>query len=478
MKSPIYNGLIKYNAKRRVKFSGAGHRGKVRMRAETLCLLDYECQRECITNPDISDILKTGEIEVAGIFGSEKSYYLNGGVTTAIFAALASLLKAGDKIIVDPQCDKAVINAITVLALNPVFIKRSYSLKYNIDGGIDTEELEYLAEQHHDARAMFITTPTCYGVCANISKACEIAHENNMALIVDESFGTHFNFYENFPEPALICGADIVIHNFAKTMGGFSGSTLLHVNSQFINSEYLEEQLSMYQGSGGSMAFVCTTENALYYAFENRKKYKLLLSELEQGRYLINQGTDVMWLDVEYNNGCNIDEVDITRVVLNFSKVDISASDAEKILVNRYGIEPDYTDGDNLVLSVSLYNTPTEVRKLVNSCISIAKIASTKVSLEDDDEKITPSRKRVQVLPFKAFNCDGEKVEYTLSAGRLCRKMICRLPQGTPLIIPGEKITQKHIDTISSLLSAGKKVDGIDSGNCIEVLSLSDSFYI
>lgn len=478
MKSPIYNGLIKYNTRRRVKFSGAGHRGKVRMRAETLCLLDYECQRDGMRNTNVSEILKKGEFEVAGIFGAEKSYYLNGGISAGIYAALASVLKAGDKIIVDPQCDKAVINAIIILALNPVFIKRSHSQKYNIDGGIDTQELEYLAEQHHDARAMFITTPTCHGVCANISKACEIAHENNMVLIVDESFGAHFNFYENFPEPALICGADMVIHDFSKTMGGFSGSALLHINSQLVNIEYLEEQLSVYQSSGGSMAFVCTTENALYYAFENRKKYKLLLSELEQGRYLINQGTDIMWLDVEYNNGCNIDEVDITRIVLNFSKVDISAADAEKILINKYGIEPDYTDGDNLVLSVSLYNTPTEVRKLINSCISIAKIASPKVSLEEDDEKDTPSRKRVQVIPFKAFNCEGEKVEYTLSTGRLCRKMICKLPQNIPIIIPGEKITPKHIETISNLLESGKRVDGIDSENRIEVLSLSDSFYI
>lgn len=477
MKSPIYNGLIKYSGKRRVRFSAPGHRGKVRMRVDTLCRLDYPCHRDSMSNPEIDAILKDGEGEIAGIFGVEKSYYLNCGISSGIYAAIASVCKAGDKIIVDSQCDKSVINAITLLALIPVFIKRSYSTKYDIEGGINTEELEYLAEQHRDAKAMIITSPTSYGVCANIAKACEIAHENKMVLIVDESFGIHFNFCESFPETALSCGADIVIHSCSQTMGGFFGSGLLHINSKFVSSEILEEQLSLYQGGSGSMAFVCATENSLAYAFENRKKYKLLINEIERGKYLINQGTDVMWLDVEYNNGCNIDELDVTKIVLNFSRVDISASDVAKILVNRYGIEPDFTEDENLVFSVSLYNTPTEIRKLVNSCISVAKIASPKLSLEDE-EKVLPSRKRVQVMPFKAFNCEGEKVDLIGASGRLCRKMICKIPQNTPIIVPGEKITQKHIDVIFKILSSGRRVDGIDAENRIEVLSLGDSFYV
>lgn len=477
MKSPIYNRLLKYTSKRKTKFTSPGHRGKVRMRAETLCRLDYPCFRSGSFDESTDAILRAGEAELAGVFGAEKSFYLNSGTGVGICAAIASVCKAGDKIIVDAECDKSVINAITLLALIPVFIKRSYNIKYEFNGGINTEELEYLAEQHHDAKAIIITTPTYYGVCANVAKAAEIAHENNMVLIVDESLGIHFNFSQKFPEPALVCGADIVIHNCAQTLGGFFGSGLLHVNSRFVNEEALEEQLSMYQGNGGSMAFVCATENSLCYAFENEKKYQLLFKEIERGKYLINQSTDILWFDVEYNNGCNIDEIDITKIVLNFSKVDISAENAAKILSTRYAIVPDFTEGDNLVFSVSLYNTPTEVRKLVNSCVSIAKLASVKITLEDE-EKTVPSRKRVQVMPFKAFNCEGEKVDFETSAGRLCRKMICKIPQGTPLIVPGEKITQKHIDLISDILSRGKRVEGMDELNRIEVLSLTDSFYV
>ncbi|MBQ4527543.1 MAG: PLP-dependent transferase [Clostridia bacterium] len=477
MKSPIYNRLMKYNSRRKIKFTAPGHKSKVRMRTESLCRLDLPYYQYFENGESTTTAIRAGEEQIAGIFGAERSFYLNNGAGLGIYAAIASVCKAGDKIIVDPECDRAVINALTLLALIPVFIKRSYNLKYDINGGINTEELEYLSEQHHDAKAMIITSPTYFGVCANIAKAAEIAHENNMVLIVDESLGAHFNFYDSFPEPALLHGADIVVHSCSETLGGFCGSGLLHINSKLVSPESVEEQLQMYQGSGGSSAFVCATENAIYYAFENGKKYQHLFREIERGKQLMNRNTDILWFDVEYNNGSNIDETDITKIVLNFSKVDISADDAAKILLRRYAIEADAVDGDNLVFSVSLYNTPTEMRRLVNSCMSIAKLASTKISIEDD-EKTAPSRKRVQVMPFKAFNCDGEKVDFETAAGRLCRKIIYKIPQGTPIIIPGEKITQRHIDTIASILSHGGKVEGIDGQNRIEVLELGDSFYV
>lgn len=475
MKPPIYNGLMKYISKQRIQFTSPGHKGKVRMRTESLCKLDLSDLPETdeILNP--KGFILQSEKEVANIFGAEHSFYLTSGATCGIYASLASVCHAGDKIIVDCECDKSVINAITLLALIPVFIKRSYNRKYGINGGIDTEELEYLTEQNRDAKLMLITSPTYYGVCANIKKAAEIAHQKNMLLMVDEALGAHFILSEHFPESATQCGADIVVHSLSKTLGGFTGSGLLHICTGEISTKDLRDQLAIYQGSG-SMAFICSTENAVIYAASNAKKYNAIFKEIERGKYLINHNTDVRWFDSEFNNGSSIDRTDRSRIVLNFSKVDISAGDAAKILINKYGIEPEAADRENLIFSVSLYNTPTEIRKLVNSCMSIAKLASPKITLEEDESAGSP-RKVVKVLPYKAFNCEGEKIHYADASGRLCRKMIFKYPHGTPLIIPGEKITEHHIERIAEIMKFGGVLSGIDEENRIEVLGLSDSFY-
>ncbi|MBO5370158.1 MAG: aminotransferase class I/II-fold pyridoxal phosphate-dependent enzyme [Clostridia bacterium] len=475
MKPPIYNGLMKYISRQRTQFTSPGHKGKVRMRTESLCKLDlsYLPETDEILNPK-SFILES-ENEIATIFGASHSFYLTNGATGGIYAALATLCHAGDKIIVDSECDKSVINAITMLALIPVFIQRNYNKKYDINGGIDTEELEYLTEQNRDAKLILITSPTYYGVCANIKKAAEIAHEKNMLLMVDEALGAHFIFSKHFPESATECGADIVVHSMSKTLGGFSGSGFLHICTDEISTDAIREQLAIYLGTG-SMAFLCATENAAIYAASNSKKYNAIFREIERGKYLINRSTDIRWFDSEFNNASTIDQTDKSRIVLNFSKVDITAGDAAKILINKYGIEPEAADRDNLIFSVTLYNTPTEIRKLVNSCMSIAKLTSPKLSIEDDDDKTAP-RKTVKVLPFKAFNCDGEKISYTDANGRLCKKMIYQYPHGTPIVIPGEKISEYHIERIDEILHFGGTLSGIDEEGCIEVLSLTDSFY-
>ena len=81
-------------------------------------------------------------------------------------------------------------------------------------------------------------------------------------------------------------------------------------------------------------------------------------------------------------------------------------------------------------------------------------------------------------MPYKAFYCEGEKVDKEDSAGRLCRSVVYTIPNGSPIIIPGEKITDDHIEKIKTTLKYGGVISGIDEENHIEVLSLGDSFYV
>lgn len=477
MKAPIYQGLSEYIKNQKNRFASPAHRGKIKMKAESLTRLDLGPSAEVGDVINSKSFMADGENLIADIFGADKSFYLTGGSDSGIYAALASVCKAGDKIILDPECDKAFINAVTMLALIPVFLKRKYSLKYGISGGIDTEELEYLTERYKDAKMVVITSPTYYGVCANIKKAIEIAHAKKMLLMVDESHGAHFNFESAFPETALQCGADVVVHNISKTLGGFTGNGLLHIKDGAISEKSIREQLSIYQGAGSSFAYVCIAENAILYAFKKGKKYLPILREIERGKFIINHTTEIMWFDTEYNNGANVDETDQMKIVLNVSKIDMSVQDVVKILETKYGIVPEAIDRDNIIFSVSLYNTPSEVRKLVDSCAAIGRGAKTKVKLEDDTFRAN-KRKAVKVLPYKAFNCEGESVHYIDAEGRLLRKPLFKHPQGSAIAVPGEKLTADHIATIGEYLKSGAIISGIDEMHHIEVLSLSDSFGI
>lgn len=482
MKPPIYNSLIKYAAKQRVKFCTPGHKGKIRMKTDNLCRIDIENIPYTDSDISLTGAIRKSEEEIAGIFGAAKSFYLSGGSDSGIYASLASVCSPGDKVIVDPECDKAVINAITILALQPVFIKRSYCAKYKLNGGISAAEMEYAIDLASDAKLMIISSPTYYGICTHIKKAVSLAHERNMLVMVDESYGAHFNFSKFAPETALFCGADIAVQNLSKTLGGFAGSGLLHL-AESIDSQTLatiEANLDIYQGGAQSNAMLCASENIIFYAFTNGRKYNIIMREIERGKELITEKTDILWFDAEYNNGCDIVITDQTKIVMNFSQVNVTATEAAHILISKYGIECDYADENNLVFSVSIYNTASEIRKLVNSVLALSKLLS-KTEVNENSKQQSPELfdegPKAVMSPYKAFYCNGEWVEPALAVGKICRKTICKMPQGTALIIPGEKISAEQIETILKLKNIGVRIHGLNENGQIEVLSLSDSFY-
>jgi len=482
MKPPIYNLLMKYASKQRIKFCSPGHKGKIRMKTDNLCRIDVENIPYTDTSLGLKSTIEKSQEEIAGIFGAAKSFYLCAGADSGIYAALASVCAPGDKVIVDPECDKAIINAITILALQPVFLKRSYSKKFSLNGGISTEQMVHTIEQAKDAKMIILTSPSYYGVCANIKKAVSLARENNMLVMVDESYGAHFNFSKFFPETALECGADIVVQSLSKTLGGFSGCALLHISESTDKTTIatIEANIDIYEGGARSTSMQCASENVIFYVFANENKYNIILKEIERAKYLITTKTDILWFDAQYNNGCDITTTDSTKIVLNFSNLNITASEAAHILIKKYGIEADYADLDNLVFSVSIYNTATEIRKLVNSCISLSKLLTSIDNSGDNvyETGLFDEGPKAVMSPYKAFYCSGQWVELPASIGKICRKTICKMPHGTPIIIPGEKISPEQIETILELKNCGVEIHGLNENDQIEVLSLSDSFYM
>lgn len=483
MRPPIFDKLIKHVSRQRVKFCTPGHKGKIRMRTDNLCRIDIENIPRSDDEGGISDAIIQSQNEIAGIFAASKSYYLTNGTTAGIYAALASVCTPGDKVIVDPECDKAVINAITILALQPVFLCRSYCSKYGFNGGISTEKIEASISACPDAKIIIVTSPSYYGVCANIKKLANCAHENNMLLMVDESFGAHFTFAKALPESALECGADIVVHSVSKTLGGFNGTALLHLAETITPpmQASIEANLDIYQGGNVSTSMLCAIENIIFYAFENSGKYNAVLKEIDRGKELILSKTDILWFDAEYANGCNISVVDKTKIVLNFSNIDILATDVYGVLSAKYGIEADYADEHNIVFSVTMYNTPSEIRKLINSCLAICKLTTPTADVVEDSDEYTAELydegPKAVMSPYKAFYGSSEFVNIADSLGKICKKVIAKLPHGTPIIIPGEKINQDQIDAVQALIAQGVRLYGLDNSGKIEVLTLSDSFY-
>ena len=81
------------------------------------------------------------------------------------------------------------------------------------------------------------------------------------------------------------------------------------------------------------------------------------------------------------------------------------------------------------------------------------------------------SRHAIQVMPvFKAIDGEKETVSLRESSGRICGEFAYIYPPGIPLIVPGERISEKIAEEMSEYEKMGFRIEGTKVKGKIEVL--------
>ncbi len=479
MKSPIFDGLYKFSKIQRIPFNAPGHKGKVTMRAKNLSMLDLNGSSKDGDALNLKELTAISEDEISKKYKTCRSMYLRNGATGGIYAMLAAYLRPGDRVIVDRECHRSVINALIIQGLEPIYVKRTFNYQYSICGGVDIDALERTVLTYKDAKAVIITSPTYYGVVSDIKSIAKICHENGMKLLVDEALGAHFGFSSALPKPAVKLGADLSVHSVHKTLGAFGGGAILHINDPNIDFQRITDVVRMYETSSASPALLCTLENAVYFAFENEDAFDKMLEEIERCKKSICENTAIRWLGNELSGTDNIYEMDPGRIVLNFSHAKMNGYEAADFLRNKVNIEVESASESNVVFLVSIYNSIHEIRKLFHALAALSKNITAKSAVVDDvvDNRI-PEDLDLRLTPEKAFNSSSEFVSAEYALDRINKRIIYRMPDEIPLILPGEKIKDCHLLEISKIISANGVVKGLGPQNTVEVVSISESFGI
>lgn len=461
---PIYDMLQRYIKKNPTIFHMPGHK----MGNSEFDYYENVIKWDVTEIPETDDlhepkgaILKAMEL-AAKAFGAKKTFFLVNGSTCGIHAAIMSVLRRGDKIIVGRDCHKSVLNILTYLEAKVVFVNPEYNNEFGIYGGYSFKNIQAIVEKNPDSVALLITSPNYYGICSDIEKIANVVHTNNKILIVDEAHGANLNFCDKLPQSALLGGADIVVQSAHKTLPAFTQAAYLHISGDRINETRLQRILREIQTSSPSFVLMASLDIARYIMQTYGQSKLGNLSDIIDKFKLKFKNLKIL-SDDYLNEGRH----DKTRLVINFKDYKILGYDVERILRERYNIVVEMADLYNIVCILTVCDSEESFDKLGYALEEILQDADI-LKKDLPEFRLLDCDHEICLKDVKYY--DSEFVNLKDSIGKISYNMIVPYPPGVPCIISGQEIKPWHVSYINNLICQNAVVNGVSDDLKIEVL--------
>lgn len=485
MEQPILSGLTAYNTEGCYPWHMPGHK----RRLNTIF-------PDIVENPFSIDVTEVGDLDefhdphgiiseamnrAAEVYGSHKSYYLVNGSTCGIMAALSAVCRPGDKLIVARNCHKSVYNAIRLLQLRPIYIMPEWNEELGMFGGVSPEQVRKMVKQYTDAKCMMLVSPTYEGVVSDVEKIAKIVHKAGVPLIVDEAHGAHFEFmsnvnetisttnYKNIPNPAIRLGADIVIESLHKTLPAMTQCAILHEKSNIVDTERLEEYLSIYQSTSPSYVFLATTEACIEKMNYERDGlfiiYKELLSEYRKRFAQLSHIHLVEESDFKKQSACGYDDGKLVFSVKDCGYerdgeiIAMTGTRLGTILQEEYGQMMEMAAGNYVIAMTSVADSKEAFESLYLAMESIdAQLTDVEQSADTILYKTLPEHKMNIAEAREHKRVD---IPFEDAIGKISGSYIYVYPPGIPIVTPGEVLSLDVMQEIKAAMDSDLNIKGI-----------------
>ncbi len=425
--------------------------------------LDY------FNNP--TGVIYEAEKLFADAYGAREAFFLVNGTTSGIQAMIMSVCKPHDEIIVPRNAHRSAISGIILSGAMPIYIEPEINEELGIANGVTTDSIEEIVKAHPNAKAIFLVSPTYYGFTSDIKKIVEIAHDNDMKVLVDEAHGSHMYFHEDLPLTAIEQGADMCAISMHKTGGSLTQSSALLMGDTQISSDEVKQVLNLLFTSSASYLLMCSLDIARkQMATEGRKLLQNTLELARWGRDELNKidGVYAFGRELIGSSGCL--DFDETKLGINVRSLGYTGYEMEMKLRKEYNIQIEMADLNNVLAIISIGDRMEDIEALVDSLKDI----SEKSQIEDYKKvEYLPRFSKTIVSPREAYYMDKRLVKLSNSIDKISGEIIMAYPPGIPILCIGELITKEIIDYIEILKGQDCELQGTSdpSVNYIKVLN-------
>ena len=492
-RTPLIDAMAAFIKRNPAFFRVPGHRFERGVDEKALALIGSRAFQADLTEAEGLDDLHhpagailESERLAAELYGSDRCWFLVNGTTSGNEAMILSAVGPGEKILISRDAHRSALQGLVLSGAVPVWITPPEIPGWNLTGSVDPEKIREALDRDSSIRAVYLTSPTYYGVRSDIRTTAEICHEHGVPLLIDEAHGAHLYFDSRMyaPKGAISCGADLAAQSTHKTCGSMTGSSMLHLKGKLISPERVDACVKLVTTTSPNYVMMASLDGA-------RHRMAMKGQECFRRAYRLRQKAAAMLEDIpgvsvlNFRSDAGMYGLDPLRLVFSAREAGIRGYDLQRMLYDEGNVSCELSDPDHVVCVITSGNTDEEIEALAETCRkAVETYGRQSTDKTDGTEKpwapadlSAPEEQQMKnfllrpmpelkMTPREAFYSRTETVSLADAVGRVAAESFIPYPPGIPVICPGEVLsheTAEEIITFSSLEMNGQKAERKDS---------------
>jgi len=467
--TPYIDALLGYRERGIVPFHTPGHKlgkGAPEIMREVfggaLLAVDVAMAGGVEDTRESTALVRAAEDLAAEAWGGERCFFLVNGSTSGIHALLVSLAGPGDPVIVPRNAHKSVQAALIFSGAMPFYVEPVVSASWGVALNVPTARVAEAVDQHPDARAVLVVSPSHNGVCAALDAIADVAHGAGLPLLVDQAWGPHLRFCSRLPLDAMAAGADAMVASTHKLISGITQSSVLVANGERLGLARLDSVVKMTQSTSPQVLIYASIDAARQQmATRGEELWSRAVENADWVRRQLAGVRGVRVLGDEVLEEPGVADFDRSRVTVSACDLGLTGYDLETILRDEYGIAVEAADPLNVLLNVTYGDSRGDVEQFAAAMIDLSERRRDAGAVRCATPAVGwPSFTRQVMTPRQAFFAASEALPVAATVGRVSAELVAPYPPGIPIVAPGEEVSDEIAAYLTEAAARGQHVHG------------------
>jgi lysine decarboxylase len=483
--APYFDALVAYGLRGASRFHVPGHKGGCSADpglrfgiGDRALALDIPQDIHGVDAGVSPTPYERAEALAAEAHGAARTFFLTNGATQGNHALTLALAPQGSRVVVQRNSHASIVDGLVLSGGRPTFVAPEYDEDLGMALGVEPDALRAAlaaaaasdavpaangARPTSGARAVFVVSPTYYGVAADVAALADVAHEAGVPLIVDQSWGPHFGFHPGVPESALRLGADAVLTSTHKIAGSLTQSAMLHVSgSGRVSIDDVARTLRLLRSTSPSSLLMGSLDaSRRQIAVHGEALLHETIASVATLHAKIRRTAGLEVLDGDLREKRGVGGWDPLRVVVDVRGIGRTGYEVADALRERYDVNVELATHAVVVLLLGIAEDPVALQRVGGDLDEIATRlrrtgggTTVPAPRAPDAEPVLP--------PRDAFLGPGETIDADVAAaeGRISCESIAGYPPGIPALLPGERVSPAIVDYLRTLVGAGARLHG------------------